>query len=405
MKYLNIGLKLRLSTIARLIMTIIILSSFASGLIVHAEEDSDISYADTTMVYFYIDGCKECKAVKEYMGTMSATYNVDYNGQEVYSVLKLVPYDIGTPEGLEAMYAYYEEYDVPEDRQFVPSIFIGDKHLLGEVEVKNKLVKHIEAGHGLVEETVTQEMIAKASKSVTLSGKNIAGVLVTGLINGLNPCSISMILFLFSLLLTRKVNVLKLGLAFVFGKFVTYVLLGSVFYNLLITFDIDWVNTAIKVLLVIVFLTISILNFLDFFAAKNERYGKIKMQLPAKLRKMNHNVIKKMTDVKNQKKLLVLCFVLGAIISVGEFLCTGQIYLATIVYVLQNSSVFDMKAFVYLVLYSTAFIVPLTIITIAVHKSKAYFNLSELVRGKMHLIKLINAIVFLVFVIVVILLF
>lgn len=368
-----------------------------------SETTNNDETAVTEMYFFFTQGCKDCDEVKDFMDTMDQYYDVSYDGKIINSRVDIFMVDISDDENYAALHAYYNAYSVPEDRQFVPSIFIGDKHYMSAAEIKANLIKAIESGKGLDTETVTQEMIEASKESITLSGKSIAGVVGTGLLNGLNPCSISMILFLFSLLLTKNVNVLKLGFAFIIGKFITYILLGSIFYNLLLTLNIDWLNTLIKVILIVVLLGLSLMNFLDFISARKENYGKIKMQLPAKLRKINHKIIKRITDVKNQKKLLHMCFLIGVVISIGEFLCTGQIYLATIVYVLQNSDVFNAMSLIYLIMYSAAFTVPLIVITIIVHKTKSFFDITEIVRGKMHLIKLLNALFFLVFLIVVIL--
>ncbi len=390
-------------TIAILLILLILMSSIpvtGSEKITENEE-----MAVTQMVYFSVNGCKDCIAVKAFIDEMSPTYEVSYDGKAIESRIEIIEYDIGDPENLEKMYQFYEAYDVPKERQFVPSIYIGNKHLLGEMEVKRLLIKHIKDGRGLLEDSLTDAVLSAATTEITLSGKSILGVLTTGLINGFNPCSISMILFLFSLLLTKKSNVLKLGLSFIAGKFISYLLLGTAFYSLLTKFNFDMVNSVIKIVLIVLFAGLSLMNFLDFLAAKSERYGKIKMQLPAGLRRFNHNMIKKMTDVKNEGKLLLLCFVLGLLISAGEFLCTGQIYLATILYVLQNSDGFNMMSLLYFVLYCLAFILPLIVITIIIHKSKSFFSLSEAVREKMHIIKLVNALLFLAFLLLVIVLY
>lgn len=371
--------------------------------VIASSDSSDELVPETLLVYFYVNGCKECVQVKAFMDTMEDTYTVDYKGHKLESTVNIVKYEIGDPDNLALMYSIYDAYNVPKERQFVPIIFMGQENYLGIDEISRNLIDAIESGKGVVEDEALLALEEIEPQEIMLTGQNIAGVLTTGLINGFNPCSISMILFLFSLLLSRKVNVLKLGFAFIIGKFITYVLLGTVFYGLLSTLNIDWLNTVVKVILIVLFLVLSLMNFLDFFAAKNENYGKVRMQLPAGLRKMNHNIIKKITDVKNQKLLLLLCFLLGVLISVGEFLCTGQIYLATILYVLQNSAVFDVRSLTYFVLYSFMFVVPLIVITVVIHKTKEFFSLSEFVREKMHLIKLLNAILFLLFVVLVVL--
>ena len=206
-----------------------------------------------------------------------------------------------------------------------------------------------------------------------------------------------MLLFLISILLTKKVNVMKLGFSFILGKFITYILLGTIFYKLLMDLNINWINTVTKWILLAIFFTLFLYNLLDYFAAKNENYNKIRLQLPAILRKYNHSFIKKVDKIQNIYSLMAFCVVLGALISIGEFLCTGQIYLATIVYFLKSTSTFNLISIIYFVLYGVAFVIPLVIITIVIHKSKEFFSMSEAIRGKMHHIKFINMILFLLF--------
>jgi len=143
----------------------------------------------------------------------------------------------------------------------------------------------------------------------------------------------------------------------------------------------------------------------DYFAAKNEAYDKVKMQLPIWLRRFNHGMIKRMSGVENNKLLIPLCFLLGVFISIGEFLCTGQMYLATIIYVLKNSETFSIEAIVYFLIYGAAFILPLAVITLLIHRGKEVFDISEIVRGKLHIIKLVNAFIFLVFALIVLFFF
>ncbi|NLM11413.1 MAG: hypothetical protein GX213_11675 [Clostridiaceae bacterium] len=141
-----------------------------------------------------------------------------------------------------------------------------------------------------------------------------------------------------------------------------------------------------------------ILNIRDYFAAKNEEYNKILLQLPERLRKFDHNLIKTVSGIKNYKVFVPVCFILGVLIAAGEFLCTGQIYLATIVLMLQRSPYPDFNVAISFVLYGIAFVLPLLIITIILSKGKAAFEVSEAVREKMPLIKMINALFFLIFI-------
>ena len=44
---------------------------------------------------------------------------------------------------------YYEEHEVPEDRQYVPAVVIGDRYLFLEEEIVDQLMDALMAGEGL----------------------------------------------------------------------------------------------------------------------------------------------------------------------------------------------------------------------------------------------------------------
>lgn len=95
--------------------------------------------------------------------------------------------------------------------------------------------------------------------------------------------------------------------------------------------------------------------------------------------------------------MMLFAFALGSIICFGEFLCTGQVYLATIVTVLQSNQNLSIKALSYLLLYDFAFIIPLLLIIYIIYRGKEIFQVSEGIREKLSWIKLINVFVFLYF--------
>ncbi|HZJ57701.1 MAG TPA: glutaredoxin, partial [Clostridia bacterium] len=226
---------------------------------------------------------------------------------------------------------------------------------------------------------------------------NIVGVLLTGFINGLNPCSFSMLLFLLSILVAKNVNILKIGFTFIVGKFVTYFLLGTLLFNIFVRLDIPHFQIMSKVIMAVILVFIAILNLSDSFAARREDYERIRMQLPIFLRKKNHQWINKFGNTIDQTFLMPLSLMLGVLVSLGEFLCTGQIYLATIISILHDSKTLDYRAIIYFILYGVSFVLPLILATIFVYKGRQIFELTEWLRGKMPVVKLVNAIIFVLF--------
>ncbi|NLO82374.1 MAG: hypothetical protein GX094_04860 [Clostridiales bacterium] len=351
----------------------------------------------TTIVYFYVTACKECEEVAKILDTLEERYPLEFDDEGNYTYVEVKKFNIGEAENLQLVRKYFEVFDVPEKEQSVPIIFVGDIYLSGLEAIRQELVQRIKAGEGIRTPVLSTEESADPRSSVSLEGYNVVGVLLTGLVNGLNPCSLSMLLFFLSLLLAKGTNILKMGFAFCFGKFLAYLLLGSLLFNVFLKLQVSWVSAIVKGIILIIAFIIIVMNLRDYFAAKKEKYDKIRMQLPTVLRKYNHKWIKKFTSTENARMLLIGSFSLGMIISAGEFLCTGQIYLATIVYVLRSSPAFNLQAFAYFILYTLAFIIPLLVITIIIYKGKEVFDVSELIRERMPIIKLINAALFFIF--------
>ena len=347
-------------------------------------------------IYFYSSTCSSCQK-------LTSLYN---SLEDKHKDFILKKYNITDLKNESLLSKYNKAYKVGEDDEgIVPVVFIKNTYLTGQKNIKDNLENLILKNDGIN----TMEIQDMSENHVTdikqfMNFKTLS-VFLAGLVGGLNPCSLSMLLFFISLIMVRKVNILKIGIAFIIGKFLAYLLLGTVFFGLLSKLNIGWLHITIKIIMLIVILILIVLNLQDFFSAKNEKYNKIRVQLPTVLRKFNHTIIKKISNTVNLKLILLISFALGMLISLGEFLCTGQIYLTTIVTILQTNTTLNLQAFIYLIIYDLAFVIPLLILVFAIYKGKEVFEVSEAIREKLHWIKLINVVIFLVFAVIVILLF
>ena len=79
--------------------------------------------------------------------------------------------------------------------------------------------------------------------------------------------------------------------------------------------------------------------------------------------------------------------------ATGEFLCTGQIYLSSVVILVQKGSA-GLFPVLLLLLYSIAFVIPLIVLMLVLYISKKYFEASEFILDKIPLIKLISSLLF-----------
>lgn len=383
--YIKERISHRLYLILFIVFMQLTLSLSGTANYVYAAEESK-----PVLVYFYFSVCAQCQEAEKALNEMAAAFK-NKNLPDVRM------YNVEDSNNYQLLDKYYEEYRVPEENRIMPVLFAGSEYYAGKKQITEglkSLIKKDSIGSTPLLKTDSGDNTAAEMK---LSSLGMINVFFTGLINGFNPCSLSMLLFLVSLLLARKASVVKMGLSFAAGKFIMYLLLGTVLFSLLGRLHGGWFNSGVKIFLIIFMFVIALLNVNDFFAARKEKYGDIKNQLPKGLRKFNHDKIKRFLEIADNRALILFCFFLGTIISVGEFLCTGQMYLATIALVVQSDSRLNSMAFLYLFVYVAAFILPLLAVIFLISRGKDTFQLSEALRARLPLIKAVSACMFFLF--------
>jgi len=176
-------------------------------------------------------------------------------------------------------------------------------------------------------------------------------VVVTALVDSINPCAIGVLILLLSTLLVMrqtKRKMLVFGLTYIGAVFVTYVLAGlglMTFLNQIPLVVAAYISTAVA----------SILTFAGIIEIKDFLwYGKgFSLSISPTMAKKIHEYATKMTF----PSLLFL----GAFVAAVELPCTGGPYLAIILLLSQH---FDLTAFGLLILYNLIFVLPLIVILI-----------------------------------------
>lgn len=387
-----------MSTMTRIIFGLILLLSLLSSP-VHGEEIKVNADKPITidMVYFYVNICESCTDAKEQInafiheiddanlniGTRFITYNLSYyNGPE---------YD--------TYQAYLDHYQLPLLTTTTPILFVGDTYFQGEAAINEGLTQLLlSLQEGARPETPILDTSKTPSNQLetTFEGFNLLKMFGIGLINGLNPCSFSMLLLLISVIMIKGVPIIRLGLTFLMGKFLAFILLGTILYQTLGRLNDTGYLFYTKVIVGLFVIFLALLNLYDFYMSQQEAYGKIKNQLPSRLRQVNHRLIHRLTSSEKRHWLFVSMFLLGVILAGSEFLCTGQIYMITINYMIQTASALSLTAIGYLIVYSLGFILPPAIALVIVAKTDELFSVSEFIREKMPLIKLVTAITLLI---------
>lgn len=341
------------------------------------------------VVYFSTYSCSDCEKVKEFLQKSGAG-----------DVFELMEYNIAEENYVMLVQEFFRQYQVPKEKQKVPAVFYGESYLAGAKDICDKFSEELADGKAEFEDFdrfTDTASLQKAANGVT--GRDFFTFALSGFLAGFNPCAVSMLLMLLSILLTTDTSVLKSGLLYLAGKYITYFAIGAGIY-----YAVSWINqgafekarAAINLGITVLFLLAAIFYFIDFWNVKKKEYGKIKMQLPAKLRGWNHRLIKRVSAA-TPVVLLFVVFGLGIAISLGEFFCTGQIYMANILYLMKNAAGNTLGISLLFVLYVTCMCLPSLIFILVISRTKNVNRVSGFMLRHMGAVKLFNAVLFLGF--------
>ena len=349
---------------------------------------------DAVLLYFSTVSCTDCSEVKALLKEMKSEEQTAQAG-----TLTVHEFNIAEGDGVVLVQKLFSLYNVPSDKQQVPIVFYKDGYLSGADEITKNLEQVWKSG-GLTNfdlDALLSSDEAKEEKSE--STQTYIGLAITGFINGVNPCGASMLLMLLAAIAMSGRSVIKTGCAYLAGKFAAYCAMGMGLYKLFMAIGQDIflsISNVFTWIFAAVFFILAILYLIDFVNVKRKQYGKIRMQLPTALRKWNHERIEKASKI-NAKWMIPAAVVLGIVISAGEFFCTGQVYLAAILYMMKMQQEMKLQTNAAFIIYVTAMCIPSFLIVLVIEKTKNVIHMSNKTLEWLPAIKLVTAIVFFIF--------
>ena len=286
-------------------------------------------------------------------------------------------------------YAAYLEIlrEAGQEERAYPALVVGRTVLQGETSIEQQLEDLLtgRSPPAVSDSAVTQ---APASRLALIP------ILAAGLLDGINPCAFTTLVFLISALAVAgrsRIQVLQIGLFFSAAVFVTYLMIGLGFFQAIrLASAFPIVAAVIRWILVAVLLAFAALSLYDYFQIRSGRTDKVMLQLPQPIKRRLHRDIKSRT---RSAALIASSLVLGFLVSIFELACTGQVYFPTLVYLHQVRR--DVGSFSYLLLYNFAFILPLLIVFALSYWGISSQRLSRWVQGSMKPVKLLLAGLFL----------
>ncbi len=344
--------------------------------------------------------CRPCQKVdSEVIPRLKKEYGGKINIQE---------FDFNKPENYVRLLELRDKYEWHPERDLTPTMFIDGKFLVGfdDINKYSKIYIDTALSKKGYASTKTKSSIDLVSRFKLFSP---LAVILAGLIDGVNPCAFTVIIFFISFLTLQgygKRQILTIGLSFILAVFITYVLIGLGLFNFL--FKLAGYPITVKLLYIagaLLCFILAGLAFYDFIKFRQTRQAQdLVLQLPKGLKDRIHRIIglyyRKGQDKDREDKkvhplrLVLSAFIVGFFVSLFEAVCTGQVYLPTIVFVLKATPL-KLEALFYLLLYNLMFILPLWIIMLLALWGVTSGQFSRFAQRHMGVIKILMMTLFL----------
>ncbi len=331
----------------------------------------------TQLIMFYETGCPHCARIEAFLNSIAPKY----------PQLEVTRYEIHNPKVHDLLNQLLVAYHAKLGS--VPIIFIGDVAMAGGTFYGVYATPTAVTGRAeeMELERVIQQAIAANAPSPLTRIKNasssgiaeqltIPAVVLAAAADSVNPCTFAVLVLLLGTLLVagRKGRVLPAGLAFTGAIYISYFLMGIGIFSAIQAAGVQRpFIIAVSGLAII----IGLWNMKDYFA-----YGKwFSIEVPARWRPTVKRITGSVVSVPG-------AFVVGVLDSLFLLPCSSGPYIAILA--LLSKTTTHTQGIGLLLLYNLIFIIPLLIITGAVHFGYTTTARAERWRsarlGKLHLV-------------------
>ncbi len=303
-----------------------------------------------TVAYYYTPGCRSCE---QFLSTEIPRLS------RVLGVSILVDRkDVLQPALYEELASFASSRG--ETVREIPALVAGKVLLQGDAAIRKGLEPALRTQLG---SQPAPAPLPPRSPVAALFSERLAAlpIALAGLIDGVNPCAFTTLIFLLASLALAgrgRREVLLIGALFTLAVFLTYLGIGyGLFAVLRAASAVSIVSLVLRWALVAVLAVFAGLSVYDYALIRQGRPTQILLQLPSALKRQIHSSIR--TRVRTAA-LVGSSLVLGFLVSVFEFACTGQVYLPMLAYLVRIRG--GLTALALLLLYNLCFIVPLLIV-------------------------------------------
>lgn len=204
-------------------------------------------------------------------------------------------------------------------------------------------------------------------------------VTIAGLVDGINPCAIGMLLLLLGYLIVfakKPERVLKTGILYIATIYITYLIIGLFFYKSIGLINLTSFRGGFNKILGSLLLLGAAINIKDWFYYRQRRevkgflsrFWELHLEIPQKLRPN----LQKLVEQVSYPTVIVL----GIFVTLLETPCSLPIYVGT-AKILSESGLNFPLILAYFMYYNFLFVLPLILILILIWKGKEMVDLKE----------------------------
>jgi cytochrome c biogenesis protein CcdA len=317
--------------------------------------------------FFYGIGCPHCERVKPLIDMLA----------NKYPQAQLKTYEIYFNTTNQAMfYEFNQRYGITDPG--VPSVFIGDRALIGDTAVRTELEDRIvwytanlpvcpsvyTKSGGLPQDispaqpgNQTPKPVNRTPDPVNLASQRTAdltipAIVIAAVIDSINPCAFAVLIFLLAYLtsLGERRRILMVGCTYIATVFVVYFVAGLGLLTVVQQLGLTGIVFTFAAVIAIIAGFINIIEVL----LKREIFL---LAIPAS-RKASFDEYVKRASVPS-------AIILGALVSMVELPCTGGVYLAILGLIGDRMTL--VEGIPYLLLYNLIFVLPLILILLLVY--------------------------------------
>lgn len=348
------------------------------------------------LLFFYSYSCHECSVIKnELLPGVLEKYG---------DKIEIEMLQTGDLENYKLLIGLKDRYGF-SGTGTPPIIFLNGEFLEGEAPIRNGLVSLIEKSlkqqQGMIHEPGSIDLTAR------FLSFSLFAVLSAGLIDGINPCAFTVMVFFVSFLSVqgyKRKKLIFIGGSFIAAVFLTYVLIGLGLFNFLYSLGKFWIFRKVFNITIGIFSIVlgglAVYDFLKY--RKSHSTDDLVLKLPEKVKHKIHSIVGKYyrrrtqaqgTCAGNMCQLIFAALSTGVLISVLESVCTGQVYLPTITLVLKTTGM-NMRALAYLLAYNIMFVVPLCVIFAFALMGSTSEDFSCFLKKHMLMVKMLMVVLF-----------